>query len=91
MKQIILIAVLIFGVAIHGSDAQEKIRVGQGSISLQSGLMQGMRARKIDVAGSAAFDYACAHQFGEFNELVYDGGIAPGLLGDDQRILCARK
>ena len=39
MKQIILIAVLIFGVAIQGSDAQEKIRVGQGSISLQSGLM----------------------------------------------------
>jgi ABC-type nitrate/sulfonate/bicarbonate transport system substrate-binding protein len=39
MKQIILIAVLIFGVAIHGADAQEKIRVGQGSISLQSGLM----------------------------------------------------
>jgi NitT/TauT family transport system substrate-binding protein len=39
MKQILLIAVLIFGVAIHKSDAQEKIRVGQGSISLQSGLM----------------------------------------------------
>lgn len=39
MKQLILIAALIFGVAIHGSHAQEKIRVGQGSISLQSGLM----------------------------------------------------
>lgn len=39
MKQILLIAVLIFGVTIHKSDAQEKIRVGQGSISLQSGLM----------------------------------------------------
>ena len=39
MQQLILIAALIFGVAIHGSHAQEKIRVGQGSISLQSGLM----------------------------------------------------
>jgi len=39
MKQFMLIAALIFAFAVRGSHAQEKIRVGQGSISLQSGLM----------------------------------------------------
>src|SRR4026209_1149019 len=39
MKRIILIGFLIFTVEIQLSYAQEKIRVGQGSISLQSGLM----------------------------------------------------
>ncbi len=39
MKQIMLIAAVIFAFAVGGSLAQEKIRVGQGSISLQSGLM----------------------------------------------------
>jgi len=38
MKHFMLIA-LIFAFAVGGSHAQEKIRVGQGSISLQSGLM----------------------------------------------------
>src|ERR1044071_7734441 len=47
MKQILLIAVLIFGVAIHKSDAQERIRVGQGSVSLQSGLMHIAKDRGI--------------------------------------------
>ena len=39
MKQIMLIAALIFTFVVGESHAQEKIRVGQGSISLQSGLM----------------------------------------------------
>src|SRR5215813_14069690 len=39
MKQIMLIAALISAFAVDVSHAQEKIRVGQGSISLQSGLM----------------------------------------------------
>ena len=39
MKQITILAALILACAVHGSYAQEKIRVGQGSISLQSGLM----------------------------------------------------
>ena len=39
MKQFMLIAALIFAFAVRGSHAQEKIRVGQGSVSLQSGLM----------------------------------------------------
>src|SRR5437762_1842726 len=39
MKKIILIAGLMISLATHGAHAQEKIRVGQGSISLQSGLM----------------------------------------------------
>jgi len=39
MKRIFLIVALAFGMAIHSAQAQEKIRVGQGSISLQSGLM----------------------------------------------------
>ena len=38
MKHFMLIA-LIFAFAVGGSHAQEKIRVGQGSISVQSGLM----------------------------------------------------
>jgi len=39
MKKIILITGLMISMAIHSAHAQEKIRVGQGSISLQSGLM----------------------------------------------------
>jgi NitT/TauT family transport system substrate-binding protein len=39
MKKIILIAGLMISAATHSAHAQEKIRVGQGSISLQSGLM----------------------------------------------------
>src|SRR5438094_8918342 len=39
MKKIILTAGLLISIAIHSAHAQERIRVGQGSISLQSGLM----------------------------------------------------
>jgi len=39
MKRIFLIVALAFGMAIYSAQAQEKIRVSQGSISLQSGLM----------------------------------------------------
>ena len=40
MKNFIFIATLIFSFWLSGwAEAQEKIRVGQGSISLQSGLM----------------------------------------------------
>jgi NitT/TauT family transport system substrate-binding protein len=39
MKKIILTAGLLVSIVIHSAHAQERIRVGQGSISLQSGLM----------------------------------------------------
>jgi NitT/TauT family transport system substrate-binding protein len=94
MKQIILIAVLIFGVAIHGSDAQEKIRVGQGSISLQSGLMHiakdrglftkyGLVAETIYIPGGSTNIHVLISGNLDLSQLSGAPGVAANLEGAD--------
>ena len=67
------------------AEQQDRICFLQKFLRLEAGV-QWMRARKIDIARSAAFDHPGAQQLGKLDELFYDGGIAPGLLGDDERI-----
>src|SRR5689334_25194971 len=92
MKQILLIAVLIFGMAIHKSDAQEKIRVGQGSISLQSGLLHiakdrglfskyGLVAETIYIPGGSTNIHVLISATPALSQLSGAAGVAANLEG----------
>ena len=62
MKKLIFVLAFVFISAVHGAHAQEKIRVGQGSVSLQSGLMH------------IAKDRGLFAKYGLFVETIYIPG-----------------
>ena len=94
MKRIILICLLIFTVEIQLSYAQEKIRVGQGSISLQSGLMHiakdrglfnkyGLVAETIYIPGGSTNIHVLISGNLDLSQLSGAPGVAANLEGAD--------
>ncbi len=94
MKQVILLVVLILGFASHGARAEETIRVGQGSISLQSGLMYiakdrglfakyGLAAETIYIPGGSTNIHVLISGNLDLSQLSGAPGVAANLQGAD--------
>ena len=94
MKKIILIAVLVLGSALPSAQGQEKIRVGQGSISLQSGLMHiakdrglfakyGLDAETIYIPGGSTNIHVLISGNLDLSQLSGAPGVAANLEGAD--------
>ncbi|HEY7219134.1 MAG TPA: ABC transporter substrate-binding protein [Candidatus Binatia bacterium] len=94
MKKIILIAALVLGSALPSAQGQEKIRVGQGSISLQSGLMHiakdrglfakyGLDAETIYIPGGSTNIHVLISGNLDLSQLSGAPGVAANLEGAD--------
>ncbi len=95
MKKIIaMIAGLAFGITVQALHAQEKIRVGQGSISLQSGLMHigkdrglfakyGLAAETIYIPGGSTNVQVLMSGDLDLSQLSGAPGVAANLQGAD--------
>jgi ABC-type nitrate/sulfonate/bicarbonate transport system substrate-binding protein len=94
MKKIILMTALPLLIAIHGARGQEKIRVGQGSISLQSGLMHiakdrglfakyGLAAETIYIPGGSINVQVLMSGDLDLSQLSGAPGVAANLQGAD--------
>jgi len=93
-KMISLIAALAVGFAIESAGAQEKIRVGQGSVSLQSGLMHigkdrglfakyGLAAETIYIPGGSTNVQVLMSGDLDLSQLSGAPGVAANLQGAD--------
>ena len=94
MKKLIFILALVFGIAVHSAHAQEKIRVGQGSVSLQSGLMHiakdrglfakyGLFAETIYIPGGSTNIHVLISGNLDLSQLSGAPGVAANLEGAD--------
>ena len=94
MKQLILFVGLMIGIGINGARAEETIRVGQGSISLQSGLMYiakdrglfakyGLSAETIYIPGGSTNIHVLISGNLDLSQLSGAPGVAANLEGAD--------
>jgi ABC-type nitrate/sulfonate/bicarbonate transport system substrate-binding protein len=94
MKKLIFVLAFVFVSAVHSTHAQEKIRVGQGSVSLQSGLMHiakdrglfakyGLFAETIYIPGGSTNIHVLISGNLDLSQLSGAPGVAANLEGAD--------
>src|SRR5712692_6027813 len=69
----------------NDSEKENSIRLLQELLGLEAGVKR-MSARKIDIAGGAAFDDPRAEQLGQLHELFHDYSAAACLFGNNDRV-----